>query len=78
VDGLNEPVTKGDLIKGLDETTRTLADKIQKLDDKIEQIRTEVNSTYADIVERISDGETRLLISFLRFCPDQPEAHDRH
>jgi hypothetical protein len=40
----------------------------QRLDQKIEQLRSEVNHGCRDIVERISDGETRLLKAFYDFA----------
>ena len=56
----NAPATKSD-IGALDRT-------IEHFDQKIEQLRSEVNHGYRDIVERISDGETRLLKAFYDFA----------
>ena len=56
MDDRNAAATKGDLADLRSELTRS-----------IDQLRTEVNHGYADIVERISDGETRLLKAFYHF-----------
>ena len=53
MDDRNAPATKGD---------------IADLDQKVDQLRTEMNHGYSDIVERISDGETRLLKAFYDFA----------
>ena len=53
MDDRNAPATKGD---------------IADLRSELDQLRTEVNHGYADIVERISDGETRLLKAFYDFA----------
>ena len=53
MDNRNAPATKGDF-----------AD----LEQKFEQLRSEINHTYADLVERMSDGETRLLKAFYSFA----------
>jgi predicted nucleic acid-binding Zn-ribbon protein len=49
-------------------TKQDIAAAEQRLDEKIEQLRSEVNHGYRDIVERISDGETRLLKAFYDFA----------
>jgi predicted nucleic acid-binding Zn-ribbon protein len=59
----NAPATKNDL-NALKVGLNALE---VRLDGKIEQLRSEVNHGYNDIVERISDGETRLLKAFYDF-----------
>jgi len=39
----------------------------QRLEQGIDQLRAEVNHGYNDLVERIADGETRLLKAFYSF-----------
>ena len=56
MDDRNAPATKGDF-----------ADLEQKFEQKFEQLRNEMNHGYADLAERISDGETRLLKAFYDF-----------
>lgn len=56
MDDRNAPATKGDI-----------ADLEQKFEQKFEQLRSEMNHGYADLAERISDGETRLLKAFYDF-----------
>jgi hypothetical protein len=41
---------------------------IARLDLAIEQLRSEMNHAYNDLVERITDGETRLLKAFYGFA----------
>ena len=53
----NAPATKGDI-----------ADLEQKVDQKFDQLRGEMNHGYADLAERISDSETRLLKAFYDFA----------
>lgn len=53
----NAPATKGDI-----------ADLEQRVDQKFDQLRAEVNHGYADLAERISDSETRLLKAFYDFA----------
>ena len=49
-------------------TKQDIAAAEQRLDEKIELLRSEVNHGYRDIVERISDSETRLLKAFYDFA----------
>jgi predicted nucleic acid-binding Zn-ribbon protein len=58
------PATKQDIAAA----EQRLDEKIEQLDEKIEQLRSEVNHGYRDILERISDGETRLLKAFYDFA----------
>ena len=53
MDDRSVPASKGDL---LDLETR--------IDEKIEQLRAEVNHGYRDLMERIDDGSTKLLNAF--------------
>jgi hypothetical protein len=53
LDDRNAPATKGD---------------IADLEQKFEQLRGEMNHGYADLAERISDSETRLLKAFYDFA----------
>jgi hypothetical protein len=64
LDDRNAPATKGDIaaLKG------DIADLEQKFEQKFEQLRAEVNHGYADLAERMSDGETRLLKAFYDFA----------
>ena len=57
MDDRNAPATKGDII-----------DLNGKFDEKLDQLRSEVNHGYRDILERIADGETRLLKAFYDFA----------
>jgi hypothetical protein len=57
LDDRNAPATKGDI-----------ADLEQKFEQKFEQLRGEMNHGYADLAERISDSETRLLKAFYDFA----------
>ncbi len=56
----NAPATKGDIAD--------LEQKVGDLEQKVEQVRSEVNHGYADLAERISDSETRLLKAFYDFA----------
>ena len=59
MDDRNAPATKGDIIDlKLDE----------KLNEKLEQLPSEMNHGYRDILERVADGETRLLKAFYDFA----------
>ena len=53
----NEPATKADLAA----VKADLAAVEERLNGTIEQLRGEVNHGYRDLVERISDSETRVL-----------------
>jgi hypothetical protein len=55
-------------------TKQDIAAAEQRLDEKIEQLRSEVNHGYRDILERISDGETRLLKAFYDFAQSNRNA----
>jgi hypothetical protein len=57
LDDQNTPATKGDLAK-----------LERKIEEKVEQLRSEVNHGYRDILERVSEGETRLLRAFYDFA----------
>ena len=52
-----EPATKADL-----------AELKAELKTDIEQLRSEMNHSYNDLVERITDAETRLLKAFYSFA----------
>ncbi len=53
VDDLNAPATKG-----------VIAELEARIDQKIEQLRSEVNHGYRDLVERMDDGFTKVLNAF--------------
>ena len=53
----NAPATKGDLA----EVKEELKGDIAEVKTQTEQLRSEVNHMYNDLVERIADSETRLL-----------------
>ena len=57
MDDTNAPATKGDLAN-LDE----------KLEQKFDQLRAEMNHGYADLAERMHNSETRLLKAFYDFA----------
>jgi hypothetical protein len=57
LDDRNAPAAKGDI-----------ADFEQRFGQKLDQLRGEVNHGYADLAERISDSETRLLKAFYDFA----------
>jgi chaperonin cofactor prefoldin len=67
LDDRNAPASKGDI---LDIGTRidsleTRIDSLEtRMDEKVEQLRTEVNHGYRDLVERMDDGFTKLLNAF--------------
>jgi|HubBroStandDraft_1064217.scaffolds.fasta_scaffold201427_2 hypothetical protein len=54
------PATKHDIAAA----EQRLDEKMERLDKKLAQLRSEVNHGYRDILERISDGETRLFKAF--------------
>jgi hypothetical protein len=57
MDERNAPATKGDdatAVERLDE----------RLNEKIEQLRSEMNHGYRDLAERLDDGITRMLNAF--------------
>jgi hypothetical protein len=56
----NAPATKSD-IGALDRT-------IEHFDQKIEQLRSEVNHSYNDLAETIRDSETKLLQAFYAYA----------
>jgi hypothetical protein len=53
MDERNAPATKGDI-----------AAAEVRLDEKIEQLRSEMNHGYRDLTERLDDGITRMLNAF--------------
>jgi len=59
-DDNNAPATKGDIAAVKQEIAATE----QHLDEKIEQLRSEMNHGYRDLQERLDDGITRLLNAF--------------
>ena len=60
----NAPATKGDLV----DIKAELKADIANLNEKMEQLRSEVNHGYADIVERIHDTQTELLKAFYGYA----------
>ena len=60
----NAPATKGDIA----DLEQKFDQRFEKIDEKFEQIRSEMNHGYADLAERISDSETRLLKAFYDFA----------
>jgi len=64
----NAPATKSDLNDLEARLIGRIDGKIEQVDGKIEQLRSEMNHIYNDIVERMSDGETRLLKAFYDFA----------
>ncbi len=70
----NAPATKGDIadlehkVGDLEHKVGDLGQKVGDLEQKVEQLRSEVNHGYADLAERISDSETRLLKAFYDFA----------
>jgi len=57
MDDRSTPATRGDIV-----------DLETKLDEKIDQLRSEVQHGHRDLVERIADSETRLLRAFYDFA----------
>jgi hypothetical protein len=53
MDERNAPATKGDI-----------ADAEERFEEKIEQLRSEMNHGYRDLAERLDDGITRMLNAF--------------
>jgi hypothetical protein len=49
-------------------TRQDLGAATQRLDEKIEQLRSEMNHGYRDLVERINDSETHVLQAFYSFA----------
>jgi hypothetical protein len=75
MDDRNAPATKGDIVdldQKLEQFRSETNHQIEQLRsenrENLEQLRSEVNHGYADIVERMSDGETRLLRAFYDFA----------
>jgi len=68
VDDRNAPATKGD-IADLDQKIEQKFEQLRgDMNQGFEQLRGEMNHSYADLAERISDGETRLLKAFYDFA----------
>lgn len=65
MDDRNAPATKGDLLD-LEQRLEQRFD--QKFEEKLGQVRSEMSHGYADLAERISDAETRLLKAFYDFA----------
>ncbi len=59
MDDRNAPATKGD---------------VADLEQKLEQVRSEVNHGYRDLAERIVDAETRLVKAFYDFAQSTSNA----
>ena len=64
----NAPATKGDIADVRTELKADIADVRTELKADIAQLRAETNHQYRDLVERISDSETRLLKAFYDFA----------
>ncbi len=64
----NAPATKGDLADVRVELKTEIADVKAELKTDIAQLRTEMSHQYHDLVERLSDTETRLLKAFCDFA----------
>jgi len=63
MDDRNTPATRGDI-----QDLRTEVDGFRtELNEKIEILRGEVNHNYNHLVERIDDGQTKLLSAFYGF-----------
>jgi hypothetical protein len=60
----NAPATKGDIA----DLEQKFEQKFEQVRGEIDQLRGEVNHGYADLAERISDTETRLLKAFYDFA----------
>ena len=77
MDDRNTPATRGDIqdlrteVDGLRTKVDGLQTKVDgvsmELNEKIEILRGEVNHNYHDLVERIDDGQTKLLNAFYGF-----------
>jgi len=66
MDERNTPATKGDV-----------AAAEERLDEKIEQLRSDMNHGYRDLAERLDDGITRLLNAFYAVAETHGEAARR-
>ncbi len=64
LDDRNAPATKGDV----GDLEQKFEQKFEQLEQKFEQLRGEMSHGYADLAERISDSETRLLKAFYDFA----------
>jgi len=62
------PATKHDLEQLHSEVKQDLAQHRSEVKQDLEQLRTEANHMHDDLVERISDCETRLLQAFYSFA----------
>lgn len=65
------PATKKDLERlesKLDQSVKDLERLDSKLDQSVQQLRAEASHNYNDLVERITDSETRLLKAFYSFA----------
>src|SRR5208283_432176 len=52
----------------IDQKFEQIDQRFEQIDQRFEQIRGEMNHGYADLAERISDSETRLLKAFYDFA----------
>ena len=64
----NAPATKGDIADLEQKVEQKFEQARSETNQQIEQLRSEMNHGYRDIVERISDSETRLLRAFYDFA----------
>lgn len=64
MDERNAPATKGDLATAVEQLEVRLAAAEERLDEKIEQLRSEMNHGYRELAERLGDGITRMLNAF--------------
>lgn len=68
MDERNAPATRGDLVDLETRLTERLEQSERRLTEQQEMLRAESNHSYHDIIERISDSETRLLKAFYTYA----------
>jgi hypothetical protein len=56
----DQPATRSDLLR--------LENRLDSMKQDIDMLRSEVNHQYADLVERMSDGQTELLKAFYSYA----------
>ena len=64
MDDSNAPATKADLAAGLS----ALETRLNDLNQRHDMLRSEMQHMYDNLVERMADGETRLLQAFYTFA----------
>jgi chromosome segregation ATPase len=73
MDNENAPATKAD-IAGLDQKLNDKIDTVKtELDEKIDMLRSELHHSFDELSERLRDGQTELLKAFYGFAQSNRE-----